>query len=814
MKAPLKWLLAYTDLEYKDSDEFAANIASLMTLSGSKVETVDKLESKITRVVVGKCVKIERHQNSDHMFVCQMDVGSDFGGVIQIVTGAQNVKLGDHIPVALDNSVISGGREIKSGKLRGEVSDGMMCSFEELGLSSANFEGGIDDGVIVLEDLKLLGGKDYDSFIGKDIMEVLDVCYKDYVIDFEITSNRADCFSITGLAREAAVTMGAKFVMPKIEVKETAKGSAKDSVSVSVEDSDLCPAYFARTVKNVKIAPSPKWMRERLEAAGVRSINNIVDITNYVMLEMGQPMHAFDKRTVRGDKIIVRRAKEGEIFRTLDGQDRTLNANMLVISDAIGAIGIAGVMGGENSEIRPDTTEIVFESATFDAVTVRRGAKSVGLRTESSSRFEKGLDPMLAYISINRAAQLVEELGAGEVEKGIVEVKTKDAFSEREVPFDPAKINAFLGTDIPTEKMVEILENLECRVKLEKKVIVPPYFRHDLICIADVAEEIARFYGYNNIESTLLKNCEMTLGSRTKIQRIRDVIRNRMSGSGFREMLTYSFESPNVYDKLMLPADDPHRNFVKISNPLGEDYSAMRTSMAPTVLRTLSFNYAQRNKAAWLFEIAYVYLKYANEEELPEHREQLAIGAYGNMDFFKLKGVLEALFDELKLPEAEYVASNELSFMHPGRTADIYIGGKKIGYAGQVHPLCADNYEAPRDSYIAVLDLKPLAEGAVEIPKGKELPKFPAVTRDLAVVLDKKIPQGEVIKIIRQRGGKLLESCELFDCYEGIQVGIGKKSLAYSLCFRSSEGTLTDDDIDKQMKKILNGLTNIGAELR
>lgn len=814
MKAPLKWLLAYTDIKNEETDAFAEHLASEMTLSGSKVETVDKLESKIHRVVVGKCVEIVRHQNSDHMFVCQMDVGEAFGGVTQIVTGAQNVKLGDHIPVALDNSVISGGREIKAGKLRGEVSNGMMCSFEELGLSSSAFEGGIDDGVIVLEDLKMLDGADYDSFIGKDIMEVIDVCYKDHVIDFEITSNRADCFSITGLAREAAVTMGAKFEMPKIVVKEEAEGYAKDSVQVFVADETLCPAYFARSVKNVKIAPSPKWMRDRLEACGVRSINNIVDITNYVMLELGQPMHAFDRRTVRGGKIVVRRAAEGEIFRTLDGVDRKLNANMLVISDAEGAIGIAGVMGGENSEIRPDTREIIFESATFDAVTVRRGAKSVGLRTESSSRFEKGLDPMLAKIAIERAAQLVEELGAGEVEKGVVSCVRKDAFLDRTVPFDCDKINAFLGTGIPEEKMAAILTDLECRVDAGKKIIVPPYFRHDLICLADVAEEVARFYGYNKIESTLLKNCEMTLGSRTKHQRIRDVIRNRMSGSGFREMLTYSFESPNVYDKLLLKEGDFHRNYVKISNPLGEDYSAMRTSMAPTVLRTLAFNYAQRNKAAKLFEIAYVYLKKENEEELPEHREQLAIGAYGDMDFFKLKGVVEALFEELKIKGAEYEASKELPFMHPGRTANVILAGKNIGYIGQVHPLATDNFEAPRDSYIAVLDLAPLVDAAVEIPKGKELPKFPAVTRDLAVVLKKSIPQGEVIRIIKQRGGKLLESCDLFDCYEGIQVGPGKKSLAYSLCFRSAEGTLTDDDIDKQMKKILNGLENIGAELR
>ena len=814
MKAPLKWLLAYTDIDYEDSDSFAEKLAGEMTLSGSKVETVDKIGNKINRVVVGKCVEIVRHQNSDHMFVCQMDVGADFGGVTQIVTGAQNVKLNDHIPVALDDSVIAGGREIKAGKLRGEISNGMMCSFEELGLSSTNYEGGIDDGVMVLEDLKMFEGADYDSFIGKDIMEVLDACYKDHVIDFEITSNRADCFSITGLAREAAVTMGSEFIFPDIRVKEEAPGEAKDSVQVFVADEDLCPAYFARSVKNVKIAPSPKWMRDRLEASGVRAINNIVDITNYVMLELGQPMHAFDRRTVRGNKIIVRRAGEGELFRTLDGNDRVLNANMLVISDNVGAIGIAGVMGGENSEIRPDTTEIIFESATFDAVTVRRGAKSVGLRTESSSRFEKGLDPLLAYKAIDRAAQLVEELGCGEVEKGIVSCTKKDVFAERTVPFDCDRINAFLGTHISLEKMVDILEKLECRVDAENKVIVPPYFRHDLICIADVAEEIARFYGYNNIESTLLKNCEMTLGSRTKLQRIRDVIRNRMSGSGFREMLTYSFESPNVYDKLALAQDDPHRNFVKISNPLGEDYSAMRTSMVPTVLRTLAFNHAQRNKEARLFEIAYVYLKKVNEEELPEHREQIVAGAYGDMDFFKFKGVIEALFDELKLNERDYEPLKDVPYLHPGRAAAVFIDGKKIGFIGQVHPTVADNFEAPKDSLVAVLDVSPLAEKAVEIPKGKELPKFPAVTRDLAVVLKKDIPQGDVIKIIRQRGGKLLESCELFDCYEGVQVGPGRKSLAYSLCFRSADGTLTDEDIDKQMKKILNGLENIGAELR
>ena len=814
MKAPLKWLLAYTDINYEDSDEFAAKVASLMTLSGSKVETVERLESVVKKVVVGKCVSIERHQNSDHMFVCRMDVGAKNGGVIQIVTGAQNVSKDAHIPVALDGSVISGGREIRSGKLRGELSDGMMCSFEELGLDFKNYEGGIDDGVIVLEDLAAFSGSDLDPLIGRDIMEVLDVCYKDHVIDFEITSNRADCFSITGLAREAAVTLGGKFGMPETQVKEEAAGKAEDSVSVTVEDEELCPAYFARTVRNVKIAPSPKWMRERLEAAGVRAINNIVDITNYVMLEMGQPMHAFDKRTIRGGRIIVRRAGDGEVFRTLDGQDRILNSNMLVIADAEGAIGIAGVMGGENSEIRPDTTDIVFESATFDAVTVRRGAKSVGLRTESSSRFEKGLDPMLACRAIERAARLVEELGAGEVEKGVVSVTRKDAFSERKVPFDHEKINAFLGTDISLEKQTEILEALECRVDAAGKTLVPPYFRHDLVCMADIAEEVARFYGYNNIRSTLLDNCRMTLGSRTKLQRVRDIIRRRMADSGFHEMVSYSFESPSVYDRLGLPADDPHRNFVKISNPLGEDYSAMRTSMVPTLLKTLAFNHSRRNKNTWIYEISYVYEKDADETKLPFHREQLSIAAFGDMDFFRFKGVIEAVSLELKTGEIKYKPNAEYPFMHPGRAADLYFGDRKIGFMGQVHPLTAANFECPAESFVAVIDLEPLCERYVEIPKSKELPKFPGVMRDIAVVVDRNVPQGDVLEIIRQRGGKLLESAELFDCYEGIQVGLNKKSLAYSLSFRDPQRTLTDEDVEKAMRKILNGIETLGAELR
>ncbi|MBP1587337.1 MAG: phenylalanine--tRNA ligase subunit beta [Clostridia bacterium] len=813
MKAPVKWLLEYTAIDDIKTDGDVKRLASLMTLSGSKVETVDRIGNEIKNVLVGKCVSMKRHENSDHMFVCMMDV-SGKGGTVQIVTGAQNVKEGSHIPVALDGAVIAGGRVIRSGKLRGELSDGMMCSFEELGLDFRNYEGGIDDGVIVLEDLKAFAGCDPDALIGREIMDVLGEGYEDFVIDFEITSNRADCFSILGLSREAAVTMGKPFIAPEVKVREEASAKTSDNITVEVEDQTLCPAYFARRVRNVKIEPSPKWMRDRLETCGVRAINNIVDITNYVMLEYGQPMHAFDSRTVRGNKIVVRRAAEGEVFRTLDDVERTLNSKMLVIADAEGTIGIAGVMGGLNSEIRPDTTDIIFESATFDAVTVRRGAKSVGLRTESSSRFEKGLDPKLACEAIDRAAQLVEELGAGVVEKGKVCVVAPDAFAEREVPFDCGRINAFLGTDIPTEEMVKILTSLECRVDPDNKTLVPPYFRHDLICMADVAEEIARFYGYNNIRSTLLDNCRMTLGSRTRLQRVRDIIRRRMADSGFHEMVSYSFESPSVYDRLGLPADDVHRNYVKISNPLGEDYSAMRTSMVPTLLKTLAFNHSKRNKNTWIYEIAYVYEKDGDEDKLPVHREQLAAAAFGDMDFFRFKGVLEAVSLELKTGEVKYRPNAGYTFLHPGRAADLYFGDAKIGYMGQVHPLTAAEFECPADSFVAVIDVEPLCERYVEIPKSRELPKFPGVMRDIAVVVDKSVPQGDILDIIRQRGGRLLESAELFDCYEGIQVGLNKKSLAYSLSFRDPQRTLTDEDVEKAMRKILNGLETLGAELR
>ena len=816
MKAPVKWLLEYTDLDIT-TDEQIHELGSEMTLSGSKVESIEKLESEIKRVVVSKCVELKRHENSDHMFVCQMDTGAENGGVTQIVTGAQNIRLGAYVPVALDNSVIAGGREIKSGKLRGEVSNGMMCSFEEIGLDYKNYEGGIDDGIMVMQDLKIFSDyteEQMEALIGQNIMSALGLVYDDTVIDFEITSNRVDCFSILGLAREAAVTMKGKFNLPETPVKEEGESLASDCIKVTVEAQELCPLYLARAVKDVKIAPSPKWMQERLEAAGVRAINNIVDITNYVMLEYGQPMHAFDRRTIRGGHIIVRRAGEGEVIRTLDGQDRVMNGNMLVIADSEGSIGIAGVMGGENSEIREDTTEIIFEAAVFDGVTVRRGAKSVGLRTEASSRFEKGLDVVTCAQALERAAQLVELLGAGKVQKGVVS-SGKASADEKKIRFVPENINKFIGIDASAEEMISILSQLECKVNSEEQIVVPPSFRPDLICEADIAEEIARFYGYNNIKSSLLAACEMTLGQRTKLQRIRDVIRHNALAMGYHEMLSYSFESPSVYDKLRLPEEDALRNSVKITNPLGEDYSVMRTSMLPTLLRTLSYNNAQRTPVAKLFEIAYVYIKYEDENKLPEHREQLCLAAYGDTDFFAIKGEVEVLLDTLKITGAEFEPVTDNPSMHPGRCAKLMIKGKEIGFFGQIHPLTAENFECPAESYVAVIDLEPLVNAAVEIPKSKELPKFPAVARDIAVVVDKAVPAGHVEKIIRQRGGKLLESCMLFDCYEGAQLAEGKKSLAYSLAFRTADGTLTDEDVSKPMKKILNGLeTMLGAELR
>ena len=803
----MSWLLSYTDID-KNIDPH--KLASDMTISGSKVETVEVQGAEISRVVVGHCLEVKPHENSDHLQICQVDVGSE---TLQIVTGAPNVRADAYIPVALDNSVIAGGTRIKNGKLRGVESCGMMCSFGELGLSAEDYEGGIEDGLIILDDLTMFKEEDLSAYIGKDIMPVLGA--SETIIDFEITSNRADCFSVLGLALEAAVTEKAHFTKPAITVREEADKEASDLLSVDIKNPELCPRYMARVVTDVKIAPSPKWMRERLASAGVRAINNIVDITNYVMLEYGQPMHAFDKKTIHNDKIIVRRAEDGERLTTLDGNLRQLDSSMLVIADCNGPVALAGVMGGENSEITDDTEAIVFEAAIFDGVTVRKGAQKVGMRTEASSRFEKGLDVINCAEALERAVQLVEELGAGKVCKGVVDcypVKKE----ERHVAYSWEEVNRFIGIDASLEEQTKILEAIGCQVHADEGYVIPPSFRGDLICDADIAEEVARFYGYNNIKSSLLSACETTQGRRNRKQLICQRIRNNLTGSGYHEMLTFSFMSPTVYDKLRLPADHPLRNSVKILNPLGEDFSIMRTTMLPSLLETLAFNHSHRVPVAKLFEISYVYIKTTDDVNiLPEHQQVVSLGRYGEGDFYSFKGDIEALLRSFKITNVEFEPVTDNLSMHPGRCAALIIGGKEAGFLGQIHPETAENWECPEESFVAQIDLQAILDAAVDIPKQKELPRFPAVTRDIAVVVEKSIPAGHIEKMIRQRGGKKLEKCTLFDCYEGVQVGTGHKSLAYSLAFRDMEKTMTDDEVNKIMKKILNGLEHeFQAELR
>jgi len=805
MKAPLNWLRAYTDITL-DSH----TLSSDMTLSGSKVEAIEKQGAEIDKVVVAQCVSIAKHENSDHLFVCQVDIGEE---VIQIVTGAQNVRENAYLPVALDGSTIAGGKKIVKGKLRGVESNGMMCSFEELGLDYKDYVGGINDGIMILDDIQDLAELDLSQTKGKSVMDILGA--SDTVIDFEITSNRADCFSMIGIAREVAATTSSAFNKPLIKVKEEGAKNASDYISVEIQAPDLCTRYAARVVTDVKIAPSPFWMKKRLMAAGVRSINNIVDITNYVMLEYGQPMHAFDMRTISGNKINVRRAADGEMITTLDGQKRVLDSNMLVIADKDKALAIAGVMGGENSEITNETPAIIFESAIFDGVTVRTGAKKLSLRTEASSRFEKGLDTVTCLDALNRAVQLVEELGAGTVCKGIVDCYPV-AKKEREISFSPERINKFIGIGASTEEMVNILQKLECKIDIEKSIVIPPSFRDDLLIEADISEEIARFYGYNNIKSRLLTGCETTLGRRSRDQQIVDNIRNILIGFGFSEMLTFSFMSPNVFDKIRLPENDKLRNAVKILNPLGEDFSIMRTTMLPSVLETLKLNNSHRVPEATFFEIAYVYI---TEEtiltRLPDHVQTICMGSYGKGDFFEFKGAVEGLLNCLNITDYEFEAVTDNQSMHPGRTAKLLIKGQEIGIFGQIHPETADEYEVPFDTFVAELKCVPIIEAAIDIPKNRELPKYPAVSRDIAVVVDTDVLAGHIEKVIKTRAGKNLESCKLFDVYQGAQVPSGKKSMAYAITFRDPEKTLTDEDVNKYMQKILNGLqTTFNAELR
>lgn len=805
MNTALSWIKAYVpDLDCTDQEYFDA-----MTLSGTKVEGYERMDKNLEKIVIGRIEKIERHPDADKLIICQVNIGDS---VIQIVTGASNVKVGDKVPVVLDGGRVAGGHDggplpengirIKAGKLRGIESNGMMCSIEELGSSRDMYPEAPEEGIYIFPQ---------DAPIGADAAEALGL--RDTVFEYEITSNRVDCYSILGIAREAAATFGKSYVPPVVTVHDNGE-DVNDYVSVEVKDTDLCTRYCARVCKNIKIAPSPKWMQRRLAAAGIRPINNLVDITNYVMAEYGQPMHAFDLDKVAGHKIVVRRAKDGDEFQTLDGQMRKLDSEVLMICDAEKEIGIAGIMGGENSKITDEVKTVLFEAATFNGPNIRKSAKRIGMRTEASGIFEKGLDPVNAAAAIDRACQLIEELGCGEVVGGMVDV-CEPIKPLRRIEFQPEKINHFLGTDIPRADMLAIFDMLELKYDEAANEIEVPSFRQDLEGFADIAEEVARFFGYDKIPTTLPSG-EATAGKISFKGRIEEKARNIAEYCGFSQGMCYSFESPKVFDKLLLPADSELRNTVTISNPLGEDYSIMRTTPLNGMLTSLATNYNRRNKDVRLYELGNVYLpKSLPLTELPEERMQFTLGFYGEGDFFTMKGVVEEFLEHVGMKKKPvYDPKAGKTFLHPGRQADIIYDKKVIGYLGEVHPGVADNYNIPVKVYVAVIDMPHIVEMATFDRKYDGIAKYPAVNRDISMVVPKEILVGQIEAVIAQRGGKILESYALFDIYEGAQIKHGYKSIAYTITFRAKDRTLEDADITAAMKKILNGLQGLGIELR
>ncbi len=794
MKLNRKWINEeFVDLSSVSDKEFVEK----MTIFGQKVETYEPMDKEIKNVVVGKVVSIVRHENSDHMWICQVDVGQD--EPVQIVTGAQNVHQGDLVPAALHNSWLPGGIHITKGKLRGEKSNGMLCSLKELGLTLGDFPYAIEDGIwIIQEDCQ--PGDDINKVIGND----------DTVVDFEITNNRPDCYSIMGLAREAAAAFGKPMRHHEPVVKGSDAGSMYDKLDVEVEAENLCNRYTARMVANVKIGPSPKWMRQRLRANGVRPINNIVDITNYVMLEYGQPMHAFDYRYVGSGKIVVRESREGETLTTLDGNVRNLKPGMLVIADEEKPIGLAGIMGGENSEILPDTTTVVFESANFDGTSIRQTALALGMRTESSGKFEKNLDPMMTVPAVQRACELVELLSCGDVMDGMVDILNYVP-APKTLELEPEKINALLGTNIPREDMVKYLNLLE--IPVEGNTIHVPSWRPDLNLMADIAEEVGRSYGYNEIPITAFKNA--TQGGYSPEMLLEAKAGAACRAVGFSEIITYSFVSPIIFDHIRLGADSPLRNTLKIQNPLGEDTSVMRTTALPSMLDILARNSANHNKAAKLYELAKVYLP-VEGQVLPQEPKYLMLGTYGaGEDFFSLKGELDAVLEALRLPAAQYTADTANPSYHPGRCARITIGGEDVGCMGQIHPLVAGNYGMDCEVYCAEIRFDKLL--ALQLPEATyvPLPKYPAVTRDLAILCREEVTVGEAEAVITQAAGKLLRNIRLFDVYRGTGVPEGKKSLAFSLELRADDRTLTDTDSETVTKNVLDALENqLGAVLR
>lgn len=806
MNTTLSWVRAYvpelscTDQEYCDA----------MTLSGTKVEGYERNDKNLEKIVIGKILKTEKHPDADKLIVCQVDIGTE---VIQIVTGAPNVQEGDKVPVVLDGGRVAGsahsdgplpedGIAIRAGKLRGVPSNGMMCSIEELGSDRDMYPEAPELGIYIFPE---------DAQVGADAVEALGL--RDTVFEYEITSNRVDCYSVLGIAREAAATFDKPFVPPVVEIKNE-KGDVNDYISVEVQDKDLCTRYCARVCTNIKIGPSPKWMQRRLAASGIRPINNLVDITNYVMEEYGQPMHAYDLDTIAGHKIIVRRAKDGDEFQTLDGQSRKLDSEVLMICDAEKEIGIAGIMGGENSKITDEVKTVLFEAATFNGPNIRKSAKRIGLRTDASGIFEKGLEPRNAQAAIDRACQLIEELGCGEVVGGTVSEGAPIA-PLREIPFEPERINRLLGTDIAAQDMLRMFGKLELVYEKEKNVLIIPAFRQDLAGFADIAEEVARFFGYDRIPTTLPKG-EATTGKLPFKLRIEQKARDIAEYCGFSQGMSYSFESPKVFDKLLLAKDSGLRKTVTIANPLGEDFSVMRTLSLNGILTSLSVNYNRRNKDVRLYELGNIYLPYQTPvTELPDERMQFTLGMYGEGDFFTMKGVVEEFFTSVGMTKhAEYDPKAGKPFLHPGRQALIRYENVEVGFLGELHPQVADNYDIGTKVYVAVLDMPEVIKFATFDRKYTGIAKYPAVTRDISMVVPKDILAGQIEAMIGQRGGRILESYHLFDIYEGEQIKKGFKSMAYSITFRAQDRTLDDGDVSAAMKKILHGLEGMGIELR
>ena len=802
MDLSIRWLKDYVDI----GDISMRDFSEAMSMSGSKVEGWTTEFEDVKNVVVGKILSVEPHPDSDHLVICQLDVGQQ--EPVQIVTGASNVHVGDMVPAALHKSQLPNGVKITKGKLRGVMSNGMMCSIAELNLTKGDFPYAAEDGIFLLQE---------DCQVGQDIASAIGC--NDTCVEFEITPNRPDCLSVLGLAREAAVTFGKELKMHTPQVKGCG-GDIHDYLSVEVRNPQLCPRYTAKVVKNVKIGPSPRWMRERLRASGVRPIDNIVDITNYVMLEYGQPMHAFDIEYVKDHKIIVRNAVSGETIQTLDGVDRTLSEDMLVIADSEKASAVAGVMGGEHSGINENTHTVVFESACFKGSSVRITAKKLGMRTESSGRFEKGLDAQNCLPAVMRACELVELLGAGEVVDGVIDVDNTN-YQPTRIHLDADWTNRFLGTDIPKEQMVKILTDLQ--FQMEGDEIIVPSFRSDVEHKADIAEEIARFYGYNNIPTTIAKGSPE--GGYNEYQKFERVVNQNMLAQGMYEIMTYSFVSPKQYDKIRLPKDDPKRQSVVIRNPLGEDTSIMRTNAIPSMMDILSKNYNNRNGAVSLYEIGNEYIP-VEGELLPDEVPNLVLGMYGDdkdfygidrksdKDFFTLKGVVENLLDTLAIREYDVDAKSDDPTFHPGRCAVLSKDGEEFGIIGEVHPLVCANYGINTRVYVGKLKLRKLFAMMDTQRSYVPMPKFPASTRDLALLCDDALPVMTMEKAIKAAAGKILEKIELFDVYKGSQIAQGKKSVAFNISMRASDRTLTDEEVNGAMSKILKALEELGAQIR